>query len=440
MILRIRKTPREHTRFYILLSVLIGLLFIRYGLEIGIPRIVLTGVIAIIALVGNRSEILAIAMCCIPLHAAVDFFYALVACAGIYVLKYHQEIRINLGVIITLAMIFWELLHCFRPEFSLMGFLVSMIPLIFLAVILCIDVSDLDYTFVIRTMAVVLVSTCLILLINLIVRADFNLLLAISGLRRLGEVSENSRNEAMLGGDMNPNTLGIICVLVCTGLLQLWSIGKSRMTDIMCMVILMVFGILTSSRTFLVCLLLMALLLIMAQPGDFRKKFRLSATLLLMAVAALILMNWLFPDVLEYYIKRFRLDDITTGRDTLMIAYHRFISNNPHVMFFGVGLQDFVRNLTEIYRVADNLPHNSIQEIVVAWGIPGMLLFVLLCMMLFRQSGKYCRTYRLLNAIPFLILIVKSMAGQLLTSHYTILALSYAYLSLCQNFEIKKET
>jgi len=389
---------------------------------------------------GNRNEILAIAMCCIPLHEAVDFFYAVVACAGVYVLKYPREIRISLRVVLVLIMICWELLHCFTVDFSVLGFLVSVIPLIFLAVVLCMDVSHLDYAFVVRIMSAMVAAVCLIQLTNLMLRADFNLAVAIAGLRRLGIISENSPTDTMLGGTINPNSLGVTCVLATTGLMQLRAIGKGRVTDLIWMIILLVFGTLTSSRTFLVCLLLMAFLMVIGQPGNFRKKTRILVSLVLLAVAALVLLNWLFSNVLAYYIKRFQVENISSGRNVLMTAYHRFILDNPVVMFFGIGLQDYGIRLTEDYHVAMNVPHNGIQEIIVAWGIPGLLMFIVLCLMLYQQAGKYSKSIKLLNQIPFLIIVVKSMAGQFLTSNYTMLALSYAYLSLCQNFQLREKT
>ena len=161
--------------------------------------------------------------------------------------------------------------------------------------------------------------------------------------------------------------------------------------------------------------------------------------IVLLAVTAVLLLNWLFPNVMQDYAKRFRVEDITTGRTSLMIAYHRFIVREPQVMFFGIGLQNFKEKLTLIYRVASNTPHNAIQELIVAWGILGLLLFVMFVLLMLRQSTKYNKKHVLLNYIPLLIILVKSMAGQLLVSNYSMLALSYAYLSLCQDFRLKKE-
>jgi hypothetical protein len=227
-------------------------------------------------------------------------------------------------------------------------------------------------------------------------------------------------------------------VLAITGLLQLRSLGEGRKLDLVLMMTLLIFGTLTSSRTYLVCLLLMACLMILGQPGDFYKKMRLLCILVLLAIMALLLLSWCFPELMEYYKKRFQGGNIGESRIGLMNAYHQYISNNPLVMFLGIGRSDFGTKMTVTYRVARYVPHNAIQEIVVAWGLPGLIMIIMLFRMMIIQSKKYCRKHVLLNYIPLLIIITKCMVGQLLTSTYTILALSYAYLSFCQNFEHRR--
>lgn len=424
---------RDHTFFFLLLFILILLLFFRYGLQMDIPRAFLSGVMILAALTGNYDEIISIAMCCIPLHEAVDFFYVVVACASIYVAKDYRRIHINLTVVLLLALVLWELLRYFTVEFSVMGFLVSVVPLIFLTVIQCVDVSNVDYAFVVRNMSLLVAAICLITLMREIVMADFNLALAVADLQRLGLTSD----DMLLGSTINPNSLGIVCILSLTGLLQLRMVGQQKNTDTIIIIVLLVFGALTLSRTFLICLVLMVFFMILAQRGDFRKKLHLLCTIVLIAVTVLLLLNWLFPDVLQKYDKRFQSEDISSGRTSLMIAYHQFILDEPKVMLFGIGLQDFKEKLIMVHRVADNTPHNAIQEVLVAWGIPGFLLIVVFGLLMLQQSTKYSTKHALLNYIPLLIILAKSMAGQLLVSNYTMLALSYAYLSLCQDFRSK---
>ena len=116
-----------------------------------------------------------------------------------------------------------------------------------------------------------------------------------------------------------------------------------------------------------------------------------------------------------------------------MVSYNEFITENPFVMFFGVGLQNFGDKLVNQYRVAGNVPHNSIQEIVVAWGVEGLLLIIILIFTLIYIAKKRNQSLKLLNYIPLIIVLFKSVAGQLLTSNYTILALGFAYLVMIQN-------
>jgi O-antigen ligase len=149
--------------------------------------------------------------------------------------------------------------------------------------------------------------------------------------------------------------------------------------------------------------------------------------LALLVFAALSLV---FPDLLSYYVGRFIKGDITTGRLDLMQLYHEYIMENPIVFAFGIGLQDFSLRLVEIYRIAFNAPHNVIQELIVAWGIPGIFLFTAMIFCMYRVSGRLWTRKKLLNSIPLLIVLLKGLAGQMITSAYTMLALSYAYLSL----------
>lgn len=417
--------------FYILMTVLILLVLARYAFFMDIPRLVITGIIVMIALMGDRNEILAIAMCCIPLHEAVDFYTAIAICGALLIVKTLSSVRVGASVILVITMIVWELLHCLLINFDLRLLIVSLIPLIFLAIVLCFDMSDIDYVFVVRSMAVVSVSACAFCLMNAIVEADFNFSAAIANLQRLGIMANE---DTLLGGRINPNGLGIVNILSITGLLQLRSMGMQKKVDYMLIVMLLIFGGMTASRTFLVCLLLMVFLMILGYQGDMRKKIKFIFALLIFVAVAMVLFNWMFPTALEYYVGRFQEEDITTGRYGLLRVYHEYITTHNNVMFFGVGLNNYANRLVNDYNVASNIPHNSVQEIILAWGLPGFVMFILLMALIIVEARKYNRQLNLLNFIPFVIVWVKSLAGQLLTSHYTMLALSLAYLSFCQNF------
>jgi len=433
------KNNHSYRQFWLLLTLLLLMVFVRYGLQINIPRVMLLIPVAAIALQGSQTEIVALIMCLIPLHESLDFYYALLISAAVYVVKYSKRIRVNLSVVLILIMIAWELLHCFFEEFSPIAFVTSLVPLVVLAIIMCSDLAEVDYDFLIRSMSVTLLAVAGTMFVQIVWLARFNLVAALANLRRLGSMDEKSANRLEVSGGMvQMNSLGILSVLAISGILQLRNAGRRKKIDLFLTAILLIFGALSASRTFLVCLVLMILLMLFSQRNG-RKKLRFLAMVILACFLFLLVFGSLFPEQLEYYGDRFLEADITTGRDDLMVIYHRFITNNPKIMFFGVGVQDYRRRLINEYHVTSTVPHNSIQEIVVAWGLPGFMLCLMLLVMMIRISRSHTRRQILLNYIPLIIILFKSMAGQLLTSGYSMLALSYAYLSLCQNFRPKEE-
>ena len=153
MVIRIKKS--SHVGFISLLTLLSALLFLRYSFNIEIPRIILTAVIIVIALIGSPNEILAISLCCIPLHEAIDFYIALIACAIVLVVKTSRLMRSSIAIILGVTVVLWEALHCLQTDVSVMSFLVSVIPMAFLIMIMHCDVSEVDYPFIVRSLTFV---------------------------------------------------------------------------------------------------------------------------------------------------------------------------------------------------------------------------------------------------------------------------------------------
>ncbi len=425
------RVKNSRVRFGCLLGLLLLLIMTRYALQIDIPRFLFLLVIVLLVLLGDRDEIAAMCICCIPLHESIDFFYALVICICAYVIKGIRSIRIGTNVLLVLVLVIWELLHCFQTGFSPVDFLSNIIPLIVLTVLIASDTEGLDYPFIVRAFAWATLGVSLVLLIRVLYFANFNILLALGSLQRLGlDAQSNVQDAAIAGGLINPNSLGVITVLAATGLMQLRSMRAGKKGDMLLMCVLIIFAALGTSRTYLACLAVMILLLIFSEKGGAKKKLQLILVLFAAIAVVVAVLAVCFPETFAYFISRFLEDDITTGRGDLMKQYHRFIATNRKVMFWGIGLQDFGQRLIHFYRAGRNAPHNSLQEIIIAWGIPGLILVALLLFNLYYISSRRNRNQALINWIPLIIILFKSMAGQLLSSPYTMLAFSFAYLSL----------
>lgn len=424
------KTSRK--LFYGMLALLLGGCFIRYALQINIPPVVILAAAILAIVLGDHDEIMAMCICCIPLHTAFDLFYAVLVGLFVFAVKCSKGIRVNRSIIPVFLMVLWETLHCFGEAFAPPQFVISCLPLLLLMLLMCCANIKFNYDFIARAFAIATIGMCITLIGKLLYFAGFNVYRAFINLQRLGLNSPEARpSQVIAGGDMNPNALGILCVLGLTGLLQIRSAGRGKRKDIPMMVFLLAFGVMTSSRTFLACLLLMALMLLFSQKGRVSDKIKFLAVVLCACLVALLLLNLIVPNLLEYYIGRFRVKDITTGRLDLMVLYHRFIMSKRSVLPFGIGLHDFGLKVVDFYRVHKNVPHNGIQELIVAWGLPGLAMFIALCMTVIRRSRPMARRRGLINYIPAAIILFKAQAGQMFTSPYTMLAFSFAYLSLC---------
>lgn len=424
----------QHKRFWWLLGLLLLLIMTRYALQVNLPRVVFLVVIGLMALLGDRDEILALCICIIPMHESIDFFYSLAITLVIYIFKYHRQLHFQTDIALIFLVILWELAHCFMQSFSIVDFLSRILPFIVLAVVMASETDKLDYAFIVRAFAWATLGISIVLFVRVLYFSNFNFLRAVAGLQRMGlDLQSSIEDISVDGGVVNPNTLGIIAVLASTGLMQLRSKKISKKSDMILMCVILVFAALGTSRTYLACLAMMILLLIFAERGGMAKKLRLLGVLCVAVAAAVTAMALIFPDTFAYFVSRFAVSDITTGRDRTMVIYHEFIVNNPRVMFFGIGLQNFGNRLVEVYRVSSSVPHNSVQEIIVAWGIPGIVLFTAVILSMFHSASERNRNIALINWIPLIIILFKGMAGQMITSAYTMLAFSFSFISLCTN-------
>lgn len=413
--------------FYILFSFLIFLLFLKYVLLIALPSIVFISVFAVIAMFGNRDEILASCICCIPFYTALPYYYAVAICLIVYLLKYGKDIKLDFGFIPIVLIVVWELLHCFGDEISINSVIISAIPyLLFVILFFISGIKSVDYSFIVKVFAISVLSVCLILTGRLIILSDFNFNVAFFNMQRLG------LNDEDIGGlIMNPNTLGILCVLAVSCLMQLRLKGQKNVSDLILMISIIVLGSLTVSRTYLVCLIIVLVYVFIASKGGIKKKIALLFGGVLIFVVSILLLNTLFPIVLELFGERLNAEDISSGRSYLFADYNNYIFSSAKSLFWGVGTSDFFHKLVNVYLISDNVPHNGIQEVVVAWGVPGLLFFIAMICVMVRRSREENTNQRLLNYLPFVVLLAKIQVGQMITSSYTLLAFALIYISLC---------
>lgn len=426
--------------FGTMFALLIGLIFVRYVLQINFPWVILLAVVAVTALLGDRDEIVALGVCCIALYTSLQYIYALAICMLIYILKYWKDIRIDGGIFPVLLMLAWEWMHCFDQYSSIMGAVRAMMPLVFCAFLMFCPKERIHYPFVVRTFTVCVLLMCMVVLSKLLVGAGFNISKAFSNMQRLGTASEET---SVLGADFNPNFLGFLCILASTGILQLRMSGQGKKAEMGMVVVLLLCGMLTLSRTYLVCLALMALLFILASGYDLAKLVKILGAVVGIGAVTVVLMVLIFPETIQDWVGRFKVEDITSGRIALLERFNERIFSNPDIYMFGLGIQFVEAKVIARFGAGKILgavvPHNAIQEMVFCWGVPGLLLFVGFMINLVNSAKRKNPQRVLLNYIPLILLLVKIQAGQLITTPQNALMLSLVYLSMCHSFAPARE-
>lgn len=421
----IKENKKSRKLFFCLLTLLLMLCSAQYVFQVWIPQACYLAIAFLIALTGDLDEIVALCICCIPLYGFFESVFAVLFAIICYVAKNPKGLRLNYSIFPVILMVLWELAHCFLPNFRIMKFGGQCVPWLFLTVLMCSEGERFDYGFVVRSFALSVACMCGTLFVRIMYVVHFQIVNTFAMLQRLGVEVEDAIVK------INPNSLGIFCVLGISGLLQLRIAKKGKEKDMVYVVILLLFGMMTASKTFFFCLMFSLLLLFMSVERKIEEKLRYGMGILAIGLIVLGISFLIMPNLVEYYISRFYEKDFTTGRTALMRIYHDFIVSNLDIILFGVGLQDFGTEIVRRCSQAFSSPHNCIQEIVIAWGMPGLFLCIALWSTMLICSRKRCGKQKLVHFIPFLVIFLKSQAGQILNSEYTVLAFGFSYLSLC---------
>ena len=127
-------------------------------------------------------------------------------------------------------------------------------------------------------------------------------------------------------------------------------------------------------------------------------------------------------------INRFTGQDVTSGRTDLFSYYSMALLERPVVLLFGVGLEDYPNKVIATFDYF-NIPHNGIQELLVMWGIPGLVLFTLLIVFAWKNASSKNKNIPFVNYIPLLIMLFYVQGAQMVSS--SIINMIWIYIYVC---------
>lgn len=430
MVLRIRKKVKNRI-FHMYLLAMFALMAFRYIWKIDVPAVAFLLVSLLPICFGSISEQLAFAASCIPLSVAFQYKYALLILAVAMLVRNHWRLRSSGTLLIVMEMMVWELLHVFYGHFSYVEYLRGFAELILLGIVTSIDLSDLDYKLVLRTLSISVVGVCCIMLFMQLQQFNFNLAAVFARSAASFRFGQSNMDAGRFALNFNANNLGFICNLSTCAMLLLITRKEYGSLEIGLAVLSMMFALMTMSRAAIMCMVMIfAVFLLCDNSAVFEKKHS-AMGILAIVVVAFFLMRRFLPTVFDNILERFRRADTWNGRDITLQIYMQFLLSSPVYCMFGIGMQQIFEKVAPLFPV-QACPHNGIQEVWVAWGLVGVVLALYMIWKIIDASKKYAGgKRRFYQFMPLILTVVFTMSGQFLTSSRVLMSLSISYICLC---------
>ncbi len=421
--------------FYLGVFAIFGMICLNNFTTLQVPALPFLMVLFIVAIFCDRTEIFALIACCVPFSVGFQYKFGILICLAVYLVKYFKDIKFRWPVIISFAvLIVWELLHVVIGGEPFYAFLRSVCELILIFFIAIISLKYVDYVFIIRVFAVACFGIMVILFIEQLSQNDFVFEDIFYRKFRFGQ---NYEAKDEFGLVFNPNMLGFICSFCISVILQLIISKKANVLDFSLLIPFVFFGVMTMSRAFLLCLAVIILMFLFAGKISVKKKL-IRAGIVAGALAVIaFLVFLLMPSVVEKFIGRFETDDISNGRIDLFVFYTKHIFSSFKNAMFGIGLQNVGGKLQTLYPDAYEVCHHGLQQIVIAWGIPGFIVFAIFTYYIIRNSLKKVK-FSILNFMPMLLILVDIQLSQFISDGKVLIMFAISLLSINFNFELKE--
>ena len=435
MIITINNKLRKNQYIWIYVGLICILYCCRDVVNLGVPEIVFTAVCCIGFFTLDIGEAFALMAFTIPLTVPANEIRIVFLFVLLYkVLKKENAITFEkTGFIIVFLMITLEVVNdCifskvsfFQMIYSIVEFiLILIIPLVWDSIRKFLTYESLKNA--ITCFIIGVIVSCLVLMYISIVSKGWTSIIA--GDNRFGMGIEYDNNSSMQTS-LNTNTIGNRCAICISLLIVLTEKCKFSKIIAIPLFVFFIFIIgLTKSRSSLICLCFIVLFYTLF---TFIKKKELFKGIVIIAgaIAIIYLLIHLFPLMFDGFLARFvNQTDLSNGRLELDAQYLDIWQNNIWCFIFGFGTKSY-----GAITCLSNSPHSMVVDILISWGIVGVLLVVLWTGYLLKRTTKGMnRNHLFLVALPVLVVIFSVFDGQYLTvaTNHLILCLIVISLSI----------
>ena len=376
------------------------------------------GIAAVIFILSDKSDIYCFLAFITPMAKGISYAYLCCMACVVLIFKVKNP-RINaFGGVCILFILILELLSGLLYDFSLFLY----VRFLGVFIICFFRMLDTDEHYDTRKMTLWFILGFLVaiaslwgqMLNNYSFRALMTLGVRFGDTREQLDVSEGMRIS------YNQNELGFLCLLAfwaCFCYLR----STGHRWSLIFGAISMLQGFLTQSRAFTL-LALFSILLAFLSVLSSRNKLRVGIVFVLMVSLAMLILNRYFSAYLEGLRQRFAIMDPSGNRTSLLRQYFAVWDDSAINMIFGVGLQSYSAK----YDMSLSA-HNSIQEILLTWGILGLLFVTIVMLSAVYNAKRKMASLSLWQYAPFFVYILATQSAQGFYDLAGILRLMVAY-------------
>lgn len=428
----------KHSVYYLMLTIIFLFVVLRNIIEVQIPIETFLVLGFVLCLMCDKEEI--VAYICSMASFEMTFQYRYMILIGLVFLIIKNRKNNPKFILPVLVIIIWEFMHFESGDIEFINGIKQFASLIALGVVMMQTPIDYSDGLPMRSLSITTLFSCII---TVFVSRNITGYSLSTGDRLGGTYETFESFDAML----NPNVGAFLCVLSICGLLLLWKDNNKTGLDVFLIVSLSFFVILFQSKSALISLVFAIIISIYANNVNWIvSTLKILGLVLLLSIVAF----FLFREIIVGFIERFLVKDISTGRLSIFAFYHNYIMSNKNVLLFGNGLFEYniriAKHYSNVYLAAvktvayvDNrmvviVSHNSIQEIILAWGLVGIAMFVWLLVFMIKHK-KMKRNNMNYLALEFVLLY--TLQGQLFSSGVALLALLFSMV--CMEFAGKEK-
>lgn len=372
------KKVKAKSLFPLYICVFCLLLFVRDVIGVNIPLLLFLVYFSMAYCFFSYDECLAVsAMLPLLNHGIQTNYIMLIACV-MYILRFRRNTKINEVHAIVLLLCIYELLHAFIPDFSFSEYSRYMFSFIYIALILGeYKIQSLLKNEKIVLKSFVFMDAYFMLEVFLVTIKYLSFSTLVSSGFRFGTLEDYVVGKPTLFD--NENMVGLFA-LVGVGILLVLLINgeKKKIQNILLIIYFSFFGLLTTSKTFVICLVFMVILFILY---IYRLSFFKALGITVVTVTGVVYaINTVLLNEVQRVILRFQAADLSTGRNDLLKEYNRYIFSDWKRVTFGIGLQNVVEKSG-----VHNSPHNATQELLLCWGIIGVVAMLVLTVIVLKN-------------------------------------------------------